>query len=174
MLYSRISLLSHSKGNGLHLLTTNSQSIPLPPPPPPPWQPQVCSPSLFSFCGKVHLCHVLDTRYKWYHVVFVFLFLTYFTQYESLGFHPCCCKWPASSLPSPWCPPWFYPSLSSAPFACTAPVLSLCGLGLLSYFKWVYFLSTLDLCPTFLFYYTNFYINTWAIFILPDFTTIWL
>ena len=32
-----------SKGNSVHLLTPNSQSIPLPPPPP--WQPQVCSPS---------------------------------------------------------------------------------------------------------------------------------
>ena len=30
----------HSKGNSLHLLTPNSQSIPLPPP----WQSQVCSP----------------------------------------------------------------------------------------------------------------------------------
>ena len=26
-------------------------------------------------------------------MVFVFLFLTYFTQDESLQFHPCCCKW---------------------------------------------------------------------------------
>ena len=26
-------------------------------------------------------------------MVSVFLFLTYFTQYESLQFHPCCCKW---------------------------------------------------------------------------------
>uniref|UniRef100_A0A8C3X2E3 Abraxas 2, BRISC complex subunit n=1 Tax=Catagonus wagneri TaxID=51154 RepID=A0A8C3X2E3_9CETA len=34
MLYSRISLLIHSKSNSLHLLTPNSQSIPLPPPPP--------------------------------------------------------------------------------------------------------------------------------------------
>ena len=28
-----------------------------------------------------------------YHMIFVFLFLTYFTQYESVYFHPCCCKW---------------------------------------------------------------------------------
>ena len=27
-------------------------------------------------------------------LVFVFLFLTYFIQYENLQFHPCCCKWP--------------------------------------------------------------------------------
>ena len=26
-------------------------------------------------------------------MVFVFLFLTYFTQYDSLQLHPCCCKW---------------------------------------------------------------------------------
>uniref|UniRef100_A0A8D0R0M9 T-complex protein 1 subunit zeta-2 n=1 Tax=Sus scrofa TaxID=9823 RepID=A0A8D0R0M9_PIG len=31
VLYSRISLLIHSKGNSLHLLTPNSQSVPLPP-----------------------------------------------------------------------------------------------------------------------------------------------
>ena len=41
-LYSRISLPIHSKGTSLHLLTPDSQSIPLPPPPP--WQPQVYSP----------------------------------------------------------------------------------------------------------------------------------
>ena len=44
--------------------------------------------SLFSkpmiFCGKVHLCYILGSRYKCYHMVFVFLFLTYFTQYENL------------------------------------------------------------------------------------------
>ena len=51
MLYSRISLLIHSKGNSLHLLTLDSQSIPGPPPPP--WKPQVCSPSLWvSFLWK--------------------------------------------------------------------------------------------------------------------------
>ena len=26
-------------------------------------------------------------------MVFIFLFLTFFTQYECLQFHPCCCKW---------------------------------------------------------------------------------
>ena len=30
----------------------------------------------FLFCGKVRLCIILDSRYKWYHMVFVFLFLT--------------------------------------------------------------------------------------------------
>ena len=40
--------------------------------------------SLFLFCLWVHLCHVLDSTCKWYHMVFVFLFLTYFT-YDSLA-----------------------------------------------------------------------------------------
>ena len=29
--------------------------------------------SLFLFCRKVHLCHILDSRYKRYHMVFIFL-----------------------------------------------------------------------------------------------------
>ena len=44
VLYSRISLLVHSKCNSLCLLIPNSHSIPLPPPPP--WHSQVCSPNL--------------------------------------------------------------------------------------------------------------------------------
>ena len=47
----------------------------------------------FLFCGKVPLCFILYSSYKRYHMVFVFFFLTYFTQDESLCFHPCCCKW---------------------------------------------------------------------------------
>ena len=52
-------IVHHSKGDSLHLLTPDSQSIPLPPPPP--WQPQVCSlsPWLFylqlSFSSRVGL-----------------------------------------------------------------------------------------------------------------------
>ena len=44
VLYSRTSVLIHSKWNSFHLLTSNSPSMPLPPSPP--WQPQVCSPCL--------------------------------------------------------------------------------------------------------------------------------
>ena len=33
--------------------------------------------SLFLFHGYVHLYHILDSTYKWYHMAFVFLFLTY-------------------------------------------------------------------------------------------------
>ena len=48
--YTAGSLVYQSKCNSLHLLTSNSQSIPLPPSSP--WQTQVCSPSpwLFLFC----------------------------------------------------------------------------------------------------------------------------
>ena len=36
--------------------------------------------SLFLFYDKyIDLCHILDSTYKWCHMVFVFLFLTYFT-----------------------------------------------------------------------------------------------
>ena len=28
----------------------------------------------FLFCGKVYLCHIFYSRYKWYHMVFFFLF----------------------------------------------------------------------------------------------------
>ena len=35
--------------------------------------------SLFLFCRWVHLFHILDARYTWQNVVFVFLFLTDFT-----------------------------------------------------------------------------------------------
>ena len=35
----------------------------------------------------------LDSTYKWDHMVFVFLHLTYFTKHSALQGHPCCCKW---------------------------------------------------------------------------------
>ena len=69
----------HSIYASLHLLTPNSQSVPLPP--------LSClattslfsvSVSLFLFCRWVHLCRILDSTYKWYHMVFVFLFRKYF------------------------------------------------------------------------------------------------
>ena len=65
--------------NTWYLLTPDSQSIPLPSSPP--WQQQVSSrsPWVFFSCGNVHLCHILDSRYKCYHMVFGFLLLTYFT-----------------------------------------------------------------------------------------------
>ena len=62
VLHSRISLLIHSKCNSLHLLTPDSQSIPLPLPPP--WQPQVCSPSPWvSFLWKGSFVPYIRFRY---------------------------------------------------------------------------------------------------------------
>ena len=78
--------------NSLHPLTPSSQSLPLPPSPPGSHK-SILQVHDFLFCGKVHLCLILDSRYKWYHMVFVFLFLTYFIQDESIQFHPCYCKW---------------------------------------------------------------------------------
>ena len=76
----RTSLLIHSKCNSLHLPTPNSPPTILPPPS------LLATTSLFStsvslflFCRYIHLCYILDSTYKWYHVVFVFLFLTYLT-----------------------------------------------------------------------------------------------
>ena len=36
--------------------------------------------SLLLFCIYIHLHYFLDSIYKWYHTVFVFLFLSYFTS----------------------------------------------------------------------------------------------
>ena len=60
-----ISLLIHSQCNSLHLLTLNSQSIPLSPPPPPPWQLQVCSPYpwVCFFSVVRFICVILDSTY---------------------------------------------------------------------------------------------------------------
>ena len=41
----------------------------------------------WKFCFKFQV-----TTYKWYHTVFVFLFLTYYTYSENLWLHPCCCE----------------------------------------------------------------------------------
>ena len=76
----RTLLFIHSKCNSLHLPAPNFQSIPLP-------SPLTLgitslfsvSVSLFLFYRQVHLCHVLHFAYKCYHMLFVFLFLTYFT-----------------------------------------------------------------------------------------------
>ena len=75
VLYSRISLLIHSTWNSLHLLTPNSLSIPLlPPSPEATTRLFSASVSLLLFCRQVPLCHVSDATFKWYHMVFVFLF----------------------------------------------------------------------------------------------------
>ena len=73
VLYKRTSLLSHS--NSSHLLTPNSPSIPLPPLSWATTSLSSMSVSLFLFYRQVHLCHILDSTYKWYHMAFVSLFL---------------------------------------------------------------------------------------------------
>ena len=81
VLYSRTLLFTHPIYNSLHLLITNSQSFP-PPLTPSPWQPQVCSLELSLFClvdKFICIIFFLDSTYKWYHMIFVFLCLAYFT-----------------------------------------------------------------------------------------------
>ena len=77
----RILLFTHSLYNSLLLLVPNSQSIP----PLSPSSP-LATTNLFSmfacFGLQVSLCHVLDSIYKRYHIVLIFL--TYFTEYDNL------------------------------------------------------------------------------------------
>ena len=40
-----------------------------------------------------HCTNFLDSTYKRYYLIFVFLFLTYFTPYDCLSVHPHLCKW---------------------------------------------------------------------------------
>jgi len=61
MIHSRISLQIHSKSNSLHPLTQSSWSLPLPPPPPGDHKSMIQVHD-FLFCGKVHLCYILDSR----------------------------------------------------------------------------------------------------------------
>ena len=85
----RILLFIHSLYNNLLLLVPNSQSIPPLSPSP------LATTNLFSvfacFGLQISLCHVLDSIYKRYHIAFIFIFLTYFTEYDNLEvalFHP--------------------------------------------------------------------------------------
>ena len=75
---SRTLLFICSKCNSLHQLTPGSQFIPLPSHLPFGNHSLFSmSVSLFLICRSVHVCSILDSIYKWYHMVFVFLFLTY-------------------------------------------------------------------------------------------------
>ena len=47
----------------------------------------------FFFVLITSWLYFLDSTYKWYHTVFVFLCLTYFMKHNALQVHPCCCKW---------------------------------------------------------------------------------
>ena len=46
-----------------------------------------------EYWSGCYLVLFLYSTYKWYHIVFVFLCLTYFTLYNALQVHPCCFKW---------------------------------------------------------------------------------
>ena len=81
--YSRSLLVIYFKYSSVYMSISNSQSI-LPPSPSPLVTINSFSKSvnLFLFCKYVHLfCFVLflDSAYKWYCMIFVFLCLTYFT-----------------------------------------------------------------------------------------------
>ena len=60
--------------------------------------------SAFEVCeSAMFICIiVLDSTYTWYHRVFVFLCLTYFTWYDNLQVHSCCYKWCYFILPYGW------------------------------------------------------------------------
>ena len=58
------------------------------------WKTLACSLwESFFYIIFTTLLHFLDSTHTWYHIVFVFFSLTYFTQYNALQVHPCCCKW---------------------------------------------------------------------------------
>ena len=82
----------------LYLVVCTSQS-PTPILPLPPSLYPLIITSLFSisvcffFVIFISLFDFLDSTYKWYPTVFIFLHLTYFTKHNTLQVYPCCCKW---------------------------------------------------------------------------------
>ena len=82
----------HSKWSSLHLSTPNSQSMRLPPLLPiGNCKSVLCESVSVSQTGS--FVPILDSTYRWYHMVLVFLFLTYCIAYDNLKLYPCCCKW---------------------------------------------------------------------------------
>ena len=74
---SRTLFFVHSICNSLHLLTPTSQSLPYI------IRSLLATTILFSmsmslslFCRWIYLCHILDSNYKWYHIVFISFWLT--------------------------------------------------------------------------------------------------
>ena len=68
-------------------------SYPLSAPPPSLFLPVTTSLWVCFFCALfTSSFYCLDFTYEWYHAVFVFLCLTYFTEHNTLQVHPCCCK----------------------------------------------------------------------------------
>ena len=80
---SRTLLLIHPIYNSLHLLTPNSNpSLPLGN-----HKSILCILSLLLFHRHVHLCHVLYSTYKWYHMISVFFWLTSLSMIISSCIH---------------------------------------------------------------------------------------
>ena len=80
VLYIRTLLSTHPKCNSFHLLNPNSQSIRFPLP---------LSNHEAVLCLWIcscfrDPCRILDFTYKWYHMVFVSLLLTYLTWYDNV------------------------------------------------------------------------------------------
>ena len=64
------------------LLTSAHPKLPIhsSPTPCPTWQPWICSPCLWvCFCFTISFVSYFRFKYEWYHMIFVFLFLIYFT-----------------------------------------------------------------------------------------------
>ena len=85
----------------IHSINNVYVSIPvfqfLPPHPVSPWYPYICSLCLclyFCFANKIIYTIFLDSTYLRYYTIFAFLFLTYFTLYDTLYVHPHLYKWP--------------------------------------------------------------------------------
>ena len=62
----------------------------------PPWQPLIW----FFFLWAYFV--FLDSTFMEDHMVFVFLYLIYFTKHKALKFYPCCCKWQGFIIFSGW------------------------------------------------------------------------
>ena len=93
VLYSRFSVVSCFIHSSVYMSIPISQFIP---PSFPPWYPYICSLRLcFCFCfANKFICIIfLDSTYKRYYMIFIFLFLTYFTLYDSFWVHPRLCRW---------------------------------------------------------------------------------
>ena len=74
MLYIR-TVFIHPVWNSLNVLISDSQSFPLPPPLPlGNHKSDSISVSLVLLCRYVHLCHILDSMCKWYHMYLSFSF----------------------------------------------------------------------------------------------------
>ena len=93
MLYHRFLLVIYFKYSSFYMSIPISQYIPLP---------YTCNHKFIFYYTSVTLLlfskwrylftpFFLDSTYKQY--IFVFLYLTSFTQYDNLYIHTCCCKW---------------------------------------------------------------------------------